>query len=259
MPSEKSPLERIELDRVEGRLIEATASSFAEANALLQQWTMDAPKGGGYDKVDVKFFWENGHALRHRVDVEHFSSGKTIDLSSDIRNYIDAWQGTTMDSRLNDVQRQIILDRYRNQGLDKLALFLRNSCQITDEIHLVESHDSEGVLSRLAVADILAGQRESCNPSKIGYYESIEALVEKVIGSKTWSSGEIFVYAQSDDRFVVMKQIAPDSCEMMTVTNRGYQDTLTAYRYTKEILVQDLNEFMDSPVNSERDLASQES
>jgi hypothetical protein len=56
--------------------------------------------------------------------------------------------------------------------------------------------------------------------------------------------GEVFVFAESKDNFIVMKQIAPSSCEMLTITNYGIQDVLTAYRYDLSDLVETLNGHM---------------
>ena len=100
------------------------------------------------------------------------------------------------------------------------------------------------VLSLDKVREILAEQEEVCHPEKIGYYPDIRSLAEKVRSSKIWSQGEVFVYADNNQRFIVMKQIAPSSCEMLTISNTGFQDVLTAYRFELEELIETLNGYM---------------
>lgn len=93
------------------------------------------------------------------------------------------------------------------------------------------------VLPVSAVQLILAAEDEGCDFDRIGYYDSIDSLAEKVRSSKWWSIGEIFVFAEAADRFIVMKQIAPESCEMLTITHHGSFDVLTAYMYEQDDLV----------------------
>lgn len=95
-------------------------------------------------------------------------------------------------------------------------------------------------LSYERVAAILAEHDEEVSFGHVAFYPSLEALAEKTRGSKNWSQGEVFVFAESPDRFVVMKQIAPSSCEMLTITQAGYHDVLTAYRFELEDLVETL-------------------
>ncbi|MBN3760879.1 hypothetical protein [Burkholderia sp. Ac-20365] len=87
------------------------------------------------------------------------------------------------------------------------------------------------------IAAVLKEHGESCNPDRIGHYTTIDELVEKVRSSKNWERGEIFVCAIDAERFVLMKQIAPDSCEMLTLTHNGYHDVNTAYRFEQAELV----------------------
>ena len=77
-----------------------------------------------------------------------------------------------------------------------------------------------------AVRAILASQEEGC-PDCIGYYGSLQELAIKMCGSKHWALGEVFVFAESESRFIVMKQIAPDSSEWLTLSARGYEDVLS--------------------------------
>jgi hypothetical protein len=103
-------------------------------------------------------------------------------------------------------------------------------------------------LSENKIRDILANEDEGFNPAKTGYYASVDELAEKVRGTKNWSQGEVFVFAESEDKFVVMKQIAPSSCEMLTITQDGYKDVLTAYRFEQDELVAMVKGFMgDGP------------
>lgn len=102
----------------------------------------------------------------------------------------------------------------------------------------------EQALPRDAVTTLLARQGEICLNESIGYYPSIHALAEKVRSSSCWTQGEVFVYAASDVKFVVMMQIAPASCEMLTITHAGYQDVLTAYRFELDELEARLNEYI---------------
>lgn len=104
---------------------------------------------------------------------------------------------------------------------------------------------SEAHLPPATVASILAALHESCNVGCIGYYHDLRALVERTSGSKHWDEGAVFVFASSPNSFIIMKQVAPASCEMLTVSNTGYQDVITAYRYQPEALEQTLQGFMD--------------
>lgn len=104
----------------------------------------------------------------------------------------------------------------------------------------------ELALPRGAVAELLSKHDELCCHEKIGYYPSIRALAQKVRSSKIWSQGEVFVYADSAQKFIVMKQIAPSSCEMLTISNAGFQDVLTAYRFEQDELETMLNGYIEA-------------
>ena len=71
---------------------------------------------------------------------------------------------------------------------------------------------SERAMPREAVVDALYAQGEGSATGNIGYYENLRTLAAKVSGSRNWSEGEIFVFAESRNHFVVMKQVAPASC-----------------------------------------------
>lgn len=94
------------------------------------------------------------------------------------------------------------------------------------------------------VRDILRTHDEGCDLSSIGFYPTLDELVARVRGSKNWTIGSVFVWAERDDRFVIMKQIAPDSCEMLTITNEGFVNVLTAYRFQQDYLVKMLSSCM---------------
>lgn len=107
--------------------------------------------------------------------------------------------------------------------------------------------NTKQALSHAAVGSLLARHDEGCYSSKISYYADIESLAEKVRSSKCWSQGEVFVHAQSEQKFIVMKQIAPSSCEMMTISQNGFHDVLTAYRFGQEELVKTLASLLELP------------
>lgn len=86
------------------------------------------------------------------------------------------------------------------------------------------------------VAAILASHDESC-PDTLGYYPSVDELAKAVRGSTMWAMGSTFIYAESKQRFLILKQIAPSSCEMFVMSQTGAHDVLTAYRFSQEELV----------------------
>lgn len=91
---------------------------------------------------------------------------------------------------------------------------------------------------------ILAAEGEDCDPRHVGFYADVDSLAQMVRSQKNWSQGEVFVCPLTDDRFIIMKQIAPASCEMLTITQDGYKDVLTAYRFEQGELVQQLNGYL---------------
>ncbi|CAG9184133.1 hypothetical protein LMG32289_05525 [Cupriavidus pampae] len=99
-------------------------------------------------------------------------------------------------------------------------------------------------LSDAQIAAVLAAQGEGMSPAKVGRYPTLDALVARAGGSRHWAEGEIFSFALDDTRFVVMKQIAPASCEMMTFTQNGFHTVLSAYRYTPQELADALMGYM---------------
>jgi len=105
---------------------------------------------------------------------------------------------------------------------------------------------SQSNLPREAVAEVLAEHGESCAVDKIGYYPSVQSLAAKTSSSKWWSQGEVFVYAQSDRAFIIMKQIAPSSCEMLTISQSGVNDVLSAHAIGQAELVELLQGYLDT-------------
>lgn len=99
-------------------------------------------------------------------------------------------------------------------------------------------------LSMDDLSAILSAEDEAFDPDRVGFYPDLESLAEKVRSSEVWSQGEVFVWAASKDEFVVMKQIAPSSCEMLTLTQDGYKDVLTAYRFEQDELLDTLRRFL---------------
>lgn len=101
-------------------------------------------------------------------------------------------------------------------------------------------------LTRSRVADLLAAQDEACDPSRVSYYPAIEELAATVARSARWAQGEVFVHVSDANRYVVMKQIAPSSCEMLVLSNVGYCDVISANRYGHDELVTALLGYMQS-------------
>ncbi|WP_432262904.1 hypothetical protein [Cupriavidus sp. TMH.W2] len=97
---------------------------------------------------------------------------------------------------------------------------------------------------REQVQAVLAAHGESADLSHMLHYASLDHLAETVRGSRHWGQGEIFVCAIDDARFVILKQIAPSSCEMLTLTHHGFHDVLTAYRYEQQALVETLRDYL---------------
>ncbi len=91
---------------------------------------------------------------------------------------------------------------------------------------------------------ILRAEDETCYPENVAFYPDLRALAEKVRSQKNWAQGQVFVFAESADRFVVMKQVAPSSCEMLTITQNGFHDVLTAYRFDQDELVRQLEGYL---------------
>lgn len=106
------------------------------------------------------------------------------------------------------------------------------------------SSDSlQAKLGNAEVARILSSHDEDVDPSKISHYATVDGLAEKVRSSGCWGIGETFVCPLGESRYIIMKQIAPSSCEMMTITQNGFHDVLTANRYEQDELVSQLRQY----------------
>lgn len=103
-------------------------------------------------------------------------------------------------------------------------------------------------MSPEAVVLRMAQLGERVFPESIGFYDSLNALAEKVRGSKNWEQGETFVYAESEHRYLILCQVAPSSCEMMVASNKGFHDIVTAYRYGQDELTSQLKGYLGDPV-----------
>lgn len=111
---------------------------------------------------------------------------------------------------------------------------------------------SNHALTTSVVADILQAHGEICAHEQVCHYSSLAELARRASGSRSWAAGEVFVYAEAEDRFVILKQIAPSGCEMLTITASGIHDVLTAYRFTPQELEAQLSAYLQSPSESLR-------
>lgn len=104
------------------------------------------------------------------------------------------------------------------------------------------------------IAGALAAQGETFDKSRVGHYLSTAELAEKVRSQKNWAMGEVFSCAVDPKRFLILKQVAPSSCEMLTISQDGFQDVLTAYRYSQDELVAQLSAYvgLEKPVFDKR-------
>lgn len=107
------------------------------------------------------------------------------------------------------------------------------------------------ILTHEQIAEALATQDEAFDESHVGHYLSIEELAEKVRSQKNWAMGEVFCCAVDPEKFLILKQIAPSSCEMLTISQNGFHDVLTAYRYSQDELVAQLSAYagLEKPVS----------
>ena len=103
------------------------------------------------------------------------------------------------------------------------------------------------ILDQGKIRLVLEAVGETAYADKICYYETLDLLVEKIRSSKHCDQGEIFVYVKSADDYVVVKQVAPSSCEMMVVTKHGIWDVVTAYRFEQQELLAAITEQMAKP------------
>lgn len=104
---------------------------------------------------------------------------------------------------------------------------------------------SETHLPRETIVERLRALGEPAHADRVCYYDTLDEMVGKARSSRHWSEGEIFAWAESPERYVVFRQVAPDSCEMFAITERGYLDTFTAYRFSSAELMARLGHPMD--------------
>jgi hypothetical protein len=100
---------RVEMERAEGPSPlppKATLTSWPQAARLAREWSATAPKGGGYDKVDVAVTWADGTQYAFRFDMtKDCAEGNT--LGETMRSGIRFYSGQHCPSHMT-------LKRYRN-------------------------------------------------------------------------------------------------------------------------------------------------
>lgn len=99
---------------------------------------------------------------------------------------------------------------------------------------------AEMVAPRDEVAELVRNAGGSCSPGLVCYYPSIDALALKAHSSRHWALGTTMVWAPKHGEFVVLNQVAPDSCEFMLLTPKGVQDVLSCSRYDQDGLVEQI-------------------
>lgn len=112
------------------------------------------------------------------------------------------------------------------------------------EVVLGAAKTSKDYMPLDVINTIFADYGEIATERHTGYYPSIDALVEKVRGSKHWEMGECFVYASKPDRYLILLQIAESGCEMMVVTQNGFHDVLTASAFNQSELLKQVCAYM---------------
>lgn len=129
---QRSPILRIELNRVEGVLATWKAMSFAGANRVLSEWAETAPAAGGYDKVQVTLTWANGIQHDYRLDLQHPLQGEAPDVCADLKHFVAFCHGEAPNPNWTDAQHARVLKRYEEQGVVAQAKTLRAHCMLTD-------------------------------------------------------------------------------------------------------------------------------
>lgn len=113
----------------------------------------------------------------------------------------------------------------------------------------------QAMLSEEVIKRVLSAQGEDVDLHRVCHYPTLEALAQQVRSSENWRQGEVFCCALDADQYVVMKQIAPSSCEMLTITQNGFHDVLTAYRFAQDELVSLLKTYV-GPASTEQERAA---
>jgi hypothetical protein len=85
------PVHSIRIEQAEGidPMVKITVVTWAEAAAVLGKIALEAPKGGGYLKVDCAVEWADGFTVKVREDVKPLSATYRADLAGHIR---ELWQ-----------------------------------------------------------------------------------------------------------------------------------------------------------------------
>lgn len=112
-------------------------------------------------------------------------------------------------------------------------------------MNMVDVVSGQAFLPKDQVQELLAAQDERVDQDGIFYYPSLENMIETARGSKCWSRHSTFVYAASPDDYVIFCQVAPASCEMMILTQNGFHDVVTAYRYEQEELLDQVQRYLE--------------
>lgn len=104
---------------------------------------------------------------------------------------------------------------------------------------------AEKALPRESVAHQVRAQDGTCSADGICYYPSIEALAMKARSSRNWQQGTTMVWAASATTYLILNQVAPDSCEFMVLTPGGFADVLSCQRYDQDELTQQLLTYVE--------------
>jgi hypothetical protein len=104
---------------------------------------------------------------------------------------------------------------------------------------------AEESLPRSSVVAQVRAQDGSCSAEGVCYYPSIEGLAMKARSSRHWQQGTTMVWAASASKYLILNQVAPDSCEFMVVTPGGFADVLSCQRYDQDELTQQLLTYVE--------------
>jgi hypothetical protein len=124
-----SAVTSIWLRRAEGptsECVEATLSTFAEADRQIRKWARSAPKGGGYDKVDFLVKWSNGDSYEGRFDMkrDHTTGGDF--LQDQIRQHLRFVTGDYCPPHMTQDQYESIrADIWTAEQVDSARTILR--------------------------------------------------------------------------------------------------------------------------------------
>lgn len=99
---------------------------------------------------------------------------------------------------------------------------------------------AETAVPRGSVVQMVKAQDGSCSANSVCYYPSMDALAMKARSSRHWECGTTMVWAASSSKYLILNQVAPDSCEFMVLAPHGFADVLTCCRYEQEELTQKL-------------------